>query len=107
MRKPENRKFNFVDEVILKLHNYPFLNYLNELLETNKPYADYDLNDEFEDTFTVPGRMEITLDDHTAYIDMPSDILVAIYKLVYIRTMQLEDKFEEGETDVDLQKYEC
>lgn len=106
MRKPTEQQTMFFDENMIKLTNYPFLNYVNELLESNKPYSEYDLNDNTEDSFDIPGRIEIKVDNHTAFIDMTSDVLVALYKIVYIRTMQLTNKFEEGLEYVDLQTYE-
>ena len=105
MRKlSDEQKYTFFNEIMVKLINYPFLNYLNELYENNKPNENYDID--YDDSFIIPGRIEIKIDDYTAYIDLSSDVLAAIYQIVDIRTEQLISKFEEGVENVDLRSYE-
>lgn len=104
MRKPkliQNINLNFSK---LKFYNYTFLNYVNKLLADNMPYEDFDFDD---DDFMVPGRIEISIDGKTAYIDAQSDILIALYKIVRLRTDIIEGKYEEElEDEVDLRMYE-
>ena len=88
----------------LRRTNYKFLNYINKLLKDYLPYEDFDFDD---DDYTIPGRVEISIDGKTAYIDAQSDVLIALYKIIKIRTDQLEGKYEEElEDEIDLRMYE-
>lgn len=104
MRRPELIQLKSFDANKIKFYNYTFLNYVNQLLKENLPYEDFDFDD---DDFIIPGRIEITIDGMTAYIDAQSDILVALYKIIRLRTDVIENKYEEElEDEIDLRMYE-
>lgn len=103
MRTPELIQTERFSYSKIKFHNYTFLNYINKLLKDYIPYEGFDF--EYDD-FMVPGRIEISIDGKTAYIDAQSDVIVALYKIINIRTDELLDKYE-GELDgeIDLRMY--
>lgn len=103
MRVPELIQLKEFSYNKIKYHNYTFLNYINRLLKDYQPYEEFDYED---DDFMVPGRIEISIDGKTAYIDAQSDIIIALYKLINIRTDVLLDKYEEElEDEIDLRMY--
>lgn len=104
MRKPKVIQSEIFEINELKFNNYTFLNYINKLLKDHMPYEDFDFD---YDDFIIPGRIEISIDGKTAFIDAQSDILIALYKIIRLRTDIIEEKIEEGlEDEVDLQTYE-
>lgn len=103
MRTPELIQLKDFSYNKIKFYNYNFLNYINKLLKDYMPYEEFDFED---DDFMVPGRIEISIDGKTAYIDAQSDIIIALYKIINLRTDVLLDKYEEElEDEIDLRTY--
>ena len=100
MRKIRKTQSIIFNKFVLRYYNYLFLNYMNDLLNH--------YNSEYEDDIIIPGRVEISIDGITSYIDITQDTLKILYNLIKIRTDCLEQKFEEmGENEyVDLYQYE-
>ena len=103
MRTPELIQLKDFSYNKIKFYNYNFLNYINKLLKDYMPCEEFDFED---DDFMVPGRIEISIDGKTAYIDAQSDIIIALYKIINLRTDVLLDKYEEElEDEIDLRTY--
>lgn len=84
--------------------NELFLEYIEELIKDYKNDSDYNITDMSTDDFTIPGRMELIIDEKKAYLELSSDILLAIYQIILIKTDTIKNKLKGGE-EVDLRIY--
>lgn len=98
-QKKLNKFMAFVD-------NDMFTDYIDEIVKEYTEDSDYNIVQNGQnDNFIMPGRLELDLDGHKAYLELSSDVLAAIYQIVAIKNNAMRNRFEEGEY-VDIQKYE-
>ena len=98
-QKKLNKFMAFVD-------NDMFTDYINEIAKEHTGDPDYNIvKNGQNDNFIMPGRLELDLDGHKAYLELSSDVLAAIYQIIVIKNDAMRNRFEEGEY-VDIQKYE-
>ena len=94
-----NKFMTFVD-------NDLFIDYISEITKEYTGDPNYNIVVKGQnDNFIMPGRLELDLDGHKAYLELSSDILSAIYQIVAIKNNAMRNRFEDGES-IDIQKYE-
>lgn len=81
-----------------------FTFYITQLVKSYNNDEEYDIINAQDDDFIIPGKMEIKIDGYKACIELSSDVLSAIYQIVTIKNIELENRFKEGK-DVDLREY--
>lgn len=93
-----------LNELWLFTLNACFTDYIEELVKNYTNDETYDVIDGQDDSFIIPGRLELSLDGRKAYIELSSDVLAAIYQILLIKNDAMENRFIEGE-NVDLREY--
>lgn len=81
-----------------------FTNYIEDLIKNYTNNKNYNIYEDQIDDFIIPGRLELCIDGHKAYIELSSDVLLAIYQIVVIKNDTMNSRLMEGE-NVDLREY--